>query len=326
MSNPPNRQEPASEIVKTPKVLIIGYPLFFGESAYLERTFYRLCNVQLVAPHQGYYISDLIKHPSFKLFLRMLGRRFDNAIKFPRNTFNSPDLILVVDPVRVEFDFSEFNDARKAYYAIDSSIMGGFEMHKEKVKVNSYDYVFVAQYDWVDKYRDVGCKHVSWLPFACDPVVHKRLDMSEVYDFVFVGKLEGKNYESRRLFMGELSKIFPNSFVGQGYLHHDFVKLFNMSKIVVNFNAFSEMNRRIFETMACGRLLLTNDFPGRKTLFEEGEHLVVFKDLPDAVEKIKYYLKHDEEREAIAKNGQQEVYSKHTWLHRARFILSEMMR
>jgi len=320
------KQRSASGVVKVPRLLIVGYASFFAEAAILERAFYGLCNVQLVAPHQGYYISDLIKHPSFKLFRRVLGRRFDNAIRLPRNTFSSPDVILVVDPVRVKFDFDEFNEAKNAYYAIDSSIMGGFEIHRDKVKVSNYDYLFVAQHDYVEKYRDIGCKRVSWLPFACDPLVQKRLDKPAMYDFVFVGKIEGKHYERRRLFVQELQKRFPNSFVGQGYLHHEYVNLFNMAKIIVNFNNFSELNRRVFEAMACGRLLLTGDFPGRKELFEEGKHMVVYKDLPDALEKMKYYLKHDEEREAIAKAGQEEVYSKHTWLHRARFILSEMMK
>ncbi|MEM3737519.1 MAG: glycosyltransferase [Candidatus Bathyarchaeia archaeon] len=324
MSNSLNGQSFNSKFEKALKVLIVGYPSFYGESACLERAFYGLCNAQLVNPHHGYYLSDLIKHPSFKMFRRMLGRRFDNAIKLPGNTFDSPDMILVVDPVRVNFDFSCHSNARKAYYAIDT-IMGGFEVHKERVKISKYDYVFIAHYDYIDKYRDAGCRHVFFLPLACDPIVHKRLDVPEIYDFAFVGRLDGKYYEQRRVFMEELTKFFPKSFIGQGYLHHDYVKLYNMAKIIVNFHVFPGLNRRIFEAMACGRLLLTNDFSGRNLLFEDGKHLVIYKDLPDAVEKIKYYLKHEEERETIARNGQNEVYSKHTWLHRAKYILSVML-
>jgi spore maturation protein CgeB len=41
------------------------------------------------------------------------------------------------------------------------------------------------------------------------------------------------------------------------------------------------------------------------------------------VEKAKYYIEHDEEREAIAKAGYAEAHSKHTIDHRLSFMLDK---
>lgn len=40
------------------------------------------------------------------------------------------------------------------------------------------------------------------------------------------------------------------------------------------------------------------------------------------VEKARYYLDHDEEREAIAKAGHEEFVDKHSYRHRVEKILS----
>lgn len=73
---------------------------------------------------------------------------------------------------------------------------------------------------------------------------------------------------------------------------------------------------RVFETMSTGSFLLTNWIPTLSELFEDGKHLVTYKTLDEMVEKAKYYLEHDEEREKIAKAGYDEFISKHTYKHR----------
>jgi len=59
-----------------------------------------------------------------------------------------------------------------------------------------------------------------------------------------------------------------------------------------------------------------------KSLFEDGKHLTIFKDIKDLREKIKYYLIHPEERERIAQEGYREVIQKHTYLHRIKKMLT----
>jgi spore maturation protein CgeB len=60
---------------------------------------------------------------------------------------------------------------------------------------------------------------------------------------------------------------------------------------------------------------------GKSELLDEMEavtgqhrkHLVWFHSIAEAVELGQYYLDHDEEREAIARQGRAEVLAHHTW-------------
>ena len=48
-------------------------------------------------------------------------------------------------------------------------------------------------------------------------------------------------------------------------------------------------------------------------LFENEKHLVWFQSIPEALELVDYYLKHEDERQTICQAGRQEILAKHTW-------------
>ena len=59
--------------------------------------------------------------------------------------------------------------------------------------------------------------------------------------------------------------------------------------------------------MACGGFCLTNYQPEIATLFEDGKELVMYMDVKDMLQKVEYYLEHEEERVQIAKAGREKV-------------------
>ena len=65
------------------------------------------------------------------------------------------------------------------------------------------------------------------------------------------------------------------------------------------------MNMRIFEATGCGVFLLTEYFDNLKDYFEIGKEIEVFRDEKELIDKIRYYLDHRQQREEIAKRGQQ---------------------
>ncbi len=71
--------------------------------------------------------------------------------------------------------------------------------------------------------------------------------------------------------------------------------------------------QRIMDVMGAGGFMLTNYCEETAELFQEDEEIVMFKTPEELVEKIDYYLKHDKEREAIAKAGQKKVLSCYTY-------------
>jgi len=58
--------------------------------------------------------------------------------------------------------------------------------------------------------------------------------------------------------------------------------------------------------------------------FEIGKEIVCYTDKEDMVNKIKYYLKHDDERETIRQAGYKRCLQDHTWHKRFEMAFHEM--
>jgi spore maturation protein CgeB len=87
-------------------------------------------------------------------------------------------------------------------------------------------------------------------------------------------------------------------------------EVFRHSKINLNISLSliqSGIPMRVLDVLACGGFLLTNYQPEIAEYFENGRELVIYEDYVDLVQKVQYYLAHDEERKEIARNGQRAV-------------------
>lgn len=81
------------------------------------------------------------------------------------------------------------------------------------------------------------------------------------------------------------------------------------------------VTRRTLRSMASGRLYVTDYLPGTDHLFGDGEHLVKYRSVSDAIEKIDWYLNDDAGRRMIEKNAARLIRDKHTYPHRlAEFV------
>ncbi len=82
---------------------------------------------------------------------------------------------------------------------------------------------------------------------------------------------------------------------------------------------------RVFEVPACGGFLMTGESDDDITpYYTPGKEIVVFKNTDDLIEKCKYYLSHNEERQAIAKAGYDRTMKDHTYLKRFEEIFQAM--
>jgi hypothetical protein len=92
-------------------------------------------------------------------------------------------------------------------------------------------------------------------------------------------------------------------------------KFLNTGLMVVQNSRWKEITRRIFEGMACGKLVLTDNLPpetGLRDIFADGEDIVYYDDMFDCIEKMNYYNENEEERERIAHNGMMKVLHNYT--------------
>lgn len=201
------------------------------------------------------------------------------------------------------------------YWASDTHL--GYKHRLETAR--KADYVYCAQKRAVEEFKRDGIKNPVWLPHAVEPLAYPRHNYaSKTYDVCFVGHV---NSENRMEALDRLFASFPNFYYGQKRFEKA-AEIFGKSKIVFNIAMVDDINMRTFEAMATGSMLLTNWLPTIEELFEDEKHLVLYRNLDEMVEKAKYYLAHDAEREAIARAGCEEVLKNHTFKNRIDKVLS----
>jgi spore maturation protein CgeB len=222
------------------------------------------------------------------------------------------DLYFRVDHGDYKYDISPHLKPA-VFYAIDTHLKKPYRKIKEQAA--HYDVVFCAQKEGAQRLRKETGLDCQWVPLAADPRFNKRCDMPKKFDIGFVGR-DAKKF-SRGKHLKLLKKNYPNSFIGQAPFE-EMNKIYSASRIGFNSSISDDINRRIFEIMACGCFLLTSHIKGEslKSLFIDRKHLVVYRDEEEMLELIDYYLKYEDQREAIAKAGYELVTSAHTFYHR----------
>lgn len=81
------------------------------------------------------------------------------------------------------------------------------------------------------------------------------------------------------------------------------------------------ISQRVLDILACGGFCLANYQPEIAEYFEDGKELVMYTDMEDLVRKADWYLKHDEERTAIARAGYEKVREQFSMKDRLACIL-----
>ncbi len=89
----------------------------------------------------------------------------------------------------------------------------------------------------------------------------------------------------------------------------------NTGLMVIQNSRWKEITRRIFEGMACGKMVITDRLPeetGLSEMFVDGEDIIYYDEMFDCIEKMNYYNENEEERERIAHNGMMKVLHNYT--------------
>lgn len=76
-------------------------------------------------------------------------------------------------------------------------------------------------------------------------------------------------------------------------------------------------NMRLFEATGVGTCLLTEWQPNLPELFAPDTEVVTYRCVEEAIEKVRYLLDRESERQQIARAGQQRTLNAHTFAHRA---------
>ena len=159
---------------------------------------------------------------------------------------------------------------------------------------------------------------VSEVAFIGNPEPAHRQQLLERIDRTFELKIWGRGWD-----------VVADKFRGiQGrqILPQEYGAVCRAAKVIVGRDAARDVelcfSNRLWLTLGCGGFLVTNYVPGFETLFENHKHLVWYRSPEECVELIGDYLGRPEDRARIAQAGCELVRQKHTYVHRARELVT----
>lgn len=271
----------------------------------------------------------------------------DIAVQF------QPDAVLVLNGIfgvpNEQLAGLRANGIRTAVWLMDDPYFSDITVKTAPL----YDYVFTHEINTVPFYRAHGCSHVYYLPPAISRAVVFPRFVERQYrsDVCFIGQ----GFPNRiaffnkvipglkgiRLFMAGYGWNQLNDYPDikqyvnlSGVLYDHNIRHYVGAKIVINLHRSpdekgnstgiraSSINPRTFEIAGCGTMQLTDVREELSRFYTPGAEVATFSRPEELVDRVHYYLRHEEERRRLALQSLYKTVSSHTYGHR----LEEMLR
>jgi spore maturation protein CgeB len=263
----------------------------------------------------------------FPIFLR----RYHRAAVGRIGAFR-PDLVIITDggvPPKIIKEIRQVSKAKLVAWFPDALSNLG----RQYLLASDLDAWFFHDRYMVRTFRANLGLNAHYLPQACVPQWHRRLELSEAdrrkYGCDLCTASNMYYYRARMLeifndydlriwgigyprwLVSPLRAHYPGIYVAEG----EKAKAFNASKIVLNTMHYAEIegvNQRLFEATGCGAFVITDWNPALPELFEPEREVVTFRSRQELKEKVDYYLAHPDERQEIAGRGYARAHRDHT--------------
>ena len=227
-----------------------------------------------------------------------------------------PDVILTYGWRYSRFfeGLGDIKDITKVHITVDYVETANIPAQNKFFKQNKYDLVFAITIRSRDLLvKNNVCDHIEIIPFCVDTNIYKKTNEVK-HDQALASFTTRSDIYPNRLAVQKAIKSLKIPVITKRVIQHKLIKCINRSKIIVTSNnIYKSLSMRYTETLACGGFLLA-DRPDDLELvgLKDGEHLVLYNGLKDLKRKIKYYLTHDNEREAISIAGMKFVRKNHS--------------
>jgi spore maturation protein CgeB len=129
------------------------------------------------------------------------------------------------------------------------------------------------------------------------------------------------------------STVLPGEIIGRVLSDLDMIQMYSRSKINLGFSSCNtddaeerilQIRLRDFEVPMSGGFYLVEYMEELEEFFEIGKEIVCYTGPEDLVEQVKYYLRHDSEREKIRRAGHERCLRDHTWQKRFEMAFKQM--
>ena len=244
---------------------------------------------------------------------------------------------------------AKFPNVKYAAWIFDTTINGQYcdESDSFVDLMKRYDYFFTVCRGQVESFKKQDV-NAYFLPEGFSPYMRNLNFLSysskKKYDITFIGQIGSKTVHQERMpLLKSIIDFYSNTRIWGALFdneteilkHHAQRPTFNdiehsrivaESRINLGHSGWSHIDgyfsARNYRIMGTGGFLLANHSKNVEEFFEPDVEAVFYKDNQECLDKIKYYLKNESEREAISKKGILKVLQKHTFNHR----LEEMIK
>lgn len=239
-------------------------------------------------------------------------------------------VLICAGPREFYFDVNYIEKLRKNNFL--AMVPGDAEIYFEvssQYYAQAMDLVIVPNFITTFKVRQLGIDSISYWAYFDTTLYRKIENLPKDIDVSFVGSLDQR--QGRRDYVKYLSdnginiQTFGYDSPGGKITDEKKIEIINRSKINLDLcgqiiekglTRKHQINKRkkqiigkCFEAATCGSFALAEYAPLLEHFFEiekeNGKEIDVFKTKEELLEKVRYYLKNEEERENIAKRGYQ---------------------
>jgi spore maturation protein CgeB len=194
-----------------------------------------------------------------------------------------------------------------------------------------FNWMVTTYAEAIPQYYQIGYTNVIHSQWGFNPAIHRKLTSEKIYDVSFVGMPHGNRVEILQQLVdaGIGVHVWGSGWSTGRVSLEEMVKIFNQSKINLNLSRCSsadllQIKARDFEVPGCGGFLMSGYNPELASYYEFGKEIETYSDVKELIEKIRYYLLHEEERERIAAAGHKRAVDEHSYKQRFVNIFQRM--
>jgi len=258
----------------------------------------------------------------FSTIARKFGRRRMNELLYETAFRYSPDLMFTV-LFRDELDRDVVTRIRDELGVVVYNWFCDDHWRYEQFSsrwVDAFTWASTTSKDAFRRYQCDGHTNVFLTQWACNTRLCRRLNLPYVYDVSFIGQPHGSRRKIIEALRSQGISVYARGFGWPGgkVSQSEMVRIFNQSKINLNLSNSSvggsdQIKGRDFEVPGCGGFLITGAIEELREYYDVGREVVCYDSVTDLIDKVRYYLAHEQERQMIAENGYRRVIRDHTY-------------
>lgn len=252
-----------------------------------------------------------INYPRLDEMWKLRDRKLMHMYERLEDKLKNFDVFILYNGFNIHEEFLKYISTFNVYICFDDPESS--EVLSKPV-AKYFDLTLTGNIACVNLYKSWGVKNADFIPLGFteydynpkmteEDIVKRNRDT----DIIFLGERESSWRQGR---LDSLVDAFPKMFARgrgwpKGYLpENERIKAYQQSKVGINLhNSVGPVNLRTYMLPANGVMQICDNKHMLGYLFKLGEEVIGYNSINEAVELIRYYLEHEEERKRISLNG-----------------------